>query len=153
MNDRPFAEVSRSQPYWYESEPAWGDLCLLDLGDIELRRGDNTLTLRVTEPTLLEAATAYALSLDRFTLRRRQGVEPRRSTWAATAPGTYRYGEPASLTLGLTTPTRPHPVRYTVTDYFGHQVAAGIRRSPPGTDHDVALPHLPPGHYRVRAER
>lgn len=85
LNDGQFVEIARSQPYWYESKPAWGGLSVLDLGELELRRGENTLTFRVTEPTVLETGTAYALALDRFTLRRREGWSCARSTRAATA--------------------------------------------------------------------
>lgn len=73
LNEGRFIEIARSQPYWYESKPAWGGLSVLDLGELELRRGENTLTFRVTEPAVLETGTAYALALDHFTLRRREG--------------------------------------------------------------------------------
>lgn len=150
VNDGPFSELARSQPHWYESRPAWGDLCVLDLGDVELRAGDNALTLRVIEPAILENSIAYALSLDRLTLRPRPGP----ALGEASVPR-HRVGEPAHLRLTLHGhATRPHPVRYTVTDYFGHQVAGGRTTIPAGrTTTTVALPaDLPPGHYRVRAD-
>ncbi|MFD9332593.1 hypothetical protein [Streptomyces sp. NPDC060065] len=152
LNDVPFTEIARSQPHWYESEPAWGDLSVLDLGELQLRRGGNTLTFRVTEPTVLDDTTAYAFSLDRFTLRRRNGIELREVSVGER--GTCRYGESGPrLRLRLNGRTdRPHRVRYTVTDYFGKQAAEGHATVPAGkTTATVALPQLPPGHYRVTA--
>lgn len=46
VSDGPFTEIARSQPHWYESRAARGDLSELDLGN-----GTNTFTFRVTEPT------------------------------------------------------------------------------------------------------
>ncbi|MDQ0950324.1 hypothetical protein QFZ24_004247 [Streptomyces phaeochromogenes] len=154
LNDGRFAEIARSQPYWYESKPAWGNLSVLDLDDLELRRGENTLTFRVTEPTVLETGTAYALALDRFTLRRREGLELREvHTGGDGTLSTYRFGEPASLALGLNgRPDDPYRVRYTVVDYFGERVAEGYATIAAGeTTVKVPLPQLPPGNYRVAA--
>lgn len=39
VNDGPFREVARSQPDWYGSPAAWGDLSVLNLGEVELREG------------------------------------------------------------------------------------------------------------------
>lgn len=155
LNHGTFAEAARSQPYWYESKPAWGGLSVLDLGELELRRGENTLTFRVTEPTVLETGTAYALALDRFTLRRREGV--RLSEVRAGGDGTlstYRHGEPANLTFTLNGhPDHPYRLRYTVVDYFGERVAEGYATFEPGdgTTVKAPLPQLPPGSYRVAA--
>ncbi|MFI6280075.1 hypothetical protein [Streptomyces sp. NPDC050988] len=154
LNNGPFTESARSQPYWYESEPAWGDLSVLDLGELELRGGDNTLTFRVTEPTVREAGTAYALALDRFTLRRRERVELREVRAGGDGTlSTYRFGEPANLTLGLNgCADRPHRMRYTVVDYFGERVAEEHATIAAGeTTVKVRLPQLPPGNYRVAA--
>ncbi|MEV0553095.1 hypothetical protein AB0I27_06505 [Streptomyces sp. NPDC050597] len=154
LNYGRFTEIARSQPYWYESKPAWGNLSVLDLGELELRRGENTLTFRVTEPTVLETGTAYALALDRFTLRRREGLELREVHAGGDGTlSTYRFGEPASLALGLNgRPDDPYRVRYTVVDYFGERVAEGYATIAAGrTTVKVPLPQLPPGHYRVAA--
>ncbi|WP_326722604.1 MULTISPECIES: hypothetical protein [unclassified Streptomyces] len=154
LNEGRFIEIARSQPYWYESKPAWGGLSVLDLGELELRRGENTLTFRVTEPAVLETGTAYALALDRFTLRRREGVELSEVRAGGDGTlGTYRYGEPASLTLGLHgRPDDPYRVRYTVVDYFGERVAEGYATIAAGeTTVKIPLPQLPPGNYRVAA--
>ncbi|WP_157881352.1 hypothetical protein, partial [Streptomyces phaeochromogenes] len=155
LNEGGFAEVARSQPHWYESMPAWGGLSVLDLGELELRRGENRLTFRVTEPTVLETGTAYALALDRFTLRRREGVELREVRAGGDGTlSTYRFGEPASLTFGLNgRPDRPYRLRYTVVDYFGERVAEGYATIKPGDETTVKapLPQLPPGNYRVAA--
>ncbi|WP_328692334.1 hypothetical protein OHA74_26640 [Streptomyces phaeochromogenes] len=155
LNDGQFVEIARSQPYWYESKPAWGGLSVLDLGELELRRGENTLTFRVTEPTVLETGTAYALALDRFTLRRREGVELREVHAGGDGTlGTYRYGEPANLTFTLNGhPDHPYRLRYTVVDYLEERVAEGYATIEPGdgTTVKAPLPQLPPGNYRVAA--
>ncbi|MFI9762898.1 hypothetical protein ACIHFB_33815 [Streptomyces sp. NPDC051963] len=151
VNDVPFTDLARSQPHWYESKPAWGDLSVLDLGRVELRRGDNTLTLRVDEPAVLDTTTAYALSLDHLTLRL---LHRHPALHRLTVPR-HRDGEPARLHLALDGhATRPHLVPYSVTDYDGHHVAAGHATVPTGrTTATVALPDgLPPGHYRVHAD-
>ncbi|MCX5333519.1 hypothetical protein [Streptomyces sp. NBC_00140] len=152
VNNAPFTDLDHSQPHWYESPPAWGDLSTLDLGTVDLRRGDNTLTFRVTEPTVLDDTVAYALSLDRITLRPTRPAPP--ILRAASVPR-HRAPHPAHLHLTLDRPApRPVPVRYTVTDYFGHRATGGRTTIPAGTTTTtVALPaDLPPGHYRVTAE-
>ncbi|MFF9039041.1 hypothetical protein ACF090_26660 [Streptomyces sp. NPDC014892] len=151
LNGGPFREVARSQPYWYESRPAWGDLSVLDLGVLELRCGENTLTFRVSEPTVLESGTAYALALDRFTLERRAGVRVRGVSVGDGTLSTYRHGEPASLTVTLDGhPARPLRLRHTVVDHVGRRVAAGDSVVAAGeTTVRTALSPLPPGNYRV----
>ncbi|PIM68029.1 hypothetical protein CTU88_35535 [Streptomyces sp. JV178] len=151
LNGGPFRGVARSQPYWYESRPAWGDLSVLDLGVLELRCGENTLTFRVTEPTVLESGTAYALALDRFTLERRAGVRVRGVSVGDGTLSTYRHGEPASLTVTLDGhPARPLRVRHTAVDHVGRRVAAGDFVVVAGeTTARTSLPPLPPGNYRV----
>ncbi|MFF3709522.1 hypothetical protein [Streptomyces phaeochromogenes] len=154
LNNGEFADIARSQPYWYESRPAWGGLSVLDLGELELRRGENTLTFRVTEPTVMETGTAYALALDRFTLRRREGVKLREVRAGGDGTlSTYRHGEPARLTLRLNGhPDHSYRLRYTVVDYFGERVAEGYATVANGkTTVKVPLPQLPPGNYRVAA--
>lgn len=150
VNDGPFTDLARSQPHWYGSPPAWGDLSVLELGAWELRGGDNTFTFRVIEPTILDDTTTYVLSLDHFTLRPLPGPALREAHVRR-----HRVGTPAHLRLTLDGhAARPHPVRYTVTDYFGHQVTDGRTTIPAGrTTTTVPLPtDLPPGHYRVRTD-
>ncbi|MEV5981444.1 hypothetical protein [Streptomyces sp. NPDC052114] len=157
VNGGPSREAGRSQPYWYESKAAWGDLSVLALGDVELRRGANEVTLKVSERTVVDDVVAYALALDRLTLtplkdtvvRDAYAGDPR------TGLGTYRQGERARLHVRTAGPDRraTHRVRYTVTDYFGERVADGVATVPAGRrSASVALPPLPPGNYRVAAE-
>ncbi|ANS65757.1 hypothetical protein SLINC_3533 [Streptomyces lincolnensis] len=151
VSDGPFTDLDHAQPHWYDSPPAWGDLSVLDLGEVELRGGTDTLTFRVDEKTVLDTTTAYVLTLDRFTLRLRPGHPALRTATVAR----HRADEPARLRLTLDgRARRPHPVRYTVTDHFGHRVATGRTTIPEGaTGTTVALPKdLPPGHYRVDAD-
>jgi hypothetical protein len=149
VNDGPFAEIARSQPHWYESRPAWGDLCELDLGTVELRGGTNTFTFRVTEPTVVDAAPAYVLALDHFTLRHLDGHPGLREL----SVPRHREGAPARLRLTLDGhATRARRVRYVVSDYHGRRVAAGRADVAAGdVSATVTLPALPPGHYRVEA--
>ncbi|MEU0198859.1 MULTISPECIES: hypothetical protein [unclassified Streptomyces] len=146
----PFAEIARSQPHWYESRPAWGDLSVLDLGVVELDTGAHTFTFRVAEPAVLDDATAYALSLDRFTLRHLAGHPALCELWVPR----HRVGEPARLRLALDgRATRAYRVRYVVNDHRGRQAAAGRATIAAGaTSATVTLPALPPGHYRVSAD-
>ncbi|MFI6371335.1 hypothetical protein [Streptomyces sp. NPDC050546] len=150
VNDGPFTEIARSQPHWYESPPAWGDLSVLDLGVVELRGGTDTLTFRVTEPAVLDDTIAYVLTLDRFTLRRLEGHPALREL----SVPRHREGEPARLRLALDGhATHPHRVRYTVSDHHGRQVTTGRATIATGdTSATVTLPDLPPGHYLVRAD-
>lgn len=151
VNDGPFREVARSQPDWYGSPAAWGDLSVLNLGEVELREGDNALGLRVVEPTILDNSIVYVLSLDHLVLRPLPGGPALR---AATVPR-HSVGEPAHLRLTLNArTTRPHPVHYAVIDYHGQRVAAGRAAIPAGRrTTTVALPaDLPPGHYRIHAD-
>ncbi|MFJ8719223.1 hypothetical protein ACIRD9_39615 [Streptomyces violaceus] len=150
VNDGPFTEIARSQPHWYESPPAWGDLSVLDLGVVELRGGTDTLTFRVTEPAVLDDTTAYVLTLDRFTLRRLEGHPALREL----SVPRHRAGEPARLRLALDGhTTRPYRARYTVSDHHGRQVTTGQATIPAGdAGTTVTLPDLPPGHYLVRAD-
>ncbi|MDN3023114.1 hypothetical protein [Streptomyces sp. S.PB5] len=151
LNKGPFTDLAGSQPHWYESPPAWGDLSVLDLGTVGLRRGANTLTLRVTGPAVLDDALAHVLSLDRLIFRPLATAPALRELSVAR----HREGEPAALRLTLHGPAaHPHPVRYTVTDYFGHRAAGGRTTIPAGaTTTTVELPaDLPPGHYRVEAD-
>lgn len=153
VNKAPFTDLAHSQPHWYESPRAWGDLSVLDLGTVTLRRGPNTLTVRVTEPTVLDDAIAYALSLDHLTLRLLPDQPP---TLAKAHVPRHRAGTPAHLTLTLDSsapPPHPHHVRYTLTDYFGRRALHGRTTLPADrTTTTVPLPNdLPPGHYRVKA--
>ncbi|MFE6172637.1 hypothetical protein [Streptomyces sp. NPDC056464] len=151
VNDAPFSEIARSQPHWYASPPAWGDLSALDLGSWELRGGGNAFCLRVVEPTILDNSIMYVLSLDHLLLRPLPGG----LALCQASVSRHRVGEPARLRLTLNgRATRPHPVHYAVTDYFGQRVAAGRTAIPAGRrTTTVALPaDLPPGHYRIRTD-
>lgn len=147
----PFREVARSQPDWYGSPAAWGDLSEMDLGEVELREGDGAFSLRVVEPTVLDNRIVYVLSLDHLVLRPLPGGPALRTA----AVPRHRVGEPARLRLTLNArATRPHPVHYAVTDYHGQRVAAGRAAVPAGRrTTTVTLPaDLPPGHYRIHAD-
>lgn len=151
VDDGPFTDLARSQPHWYESPPAWGDLSVLDLGEVELGGEEHTLTFRVIEPTVVDDTIAYVLSLDHFTLRPLPGHRP---TLREASVPRHRAGQPARLRLSLDSHAiHPYPVHYTLTDYFGHQAADGRTTIPAGrTTTTVPLPcDLPPGHYHVRA--
>ncbi|NUT26325.1 MAG: hypothetical protein HOV84_10450, partial [Streptomyces sp.] len=150
VNGGPFMDLARSQPHWYGSPRAWGDLSELDLGEWELRGGGNAFTFRIIEPTILDNSIAYVLSLDHFALRPMPGPALREAHVRR-----HRVGDPAHLRLTLDGhAARPHPVRYTVTDYSGHQATDGSTTIRAGhTTTTVALPaDLPPGHYRIRTD-
>ncbi|MEU7576181.1 hypothetical protein AB0B50_01045 [Streptomyces sp. NPDC041068] len=154
----PPREVGRSQPHWYESEAAWGDLSVLALGDVELHAGGQELTFRVEEKVAVGDALAYALALDCFTLTRVEGTVLRDAYLGdpRTGMGTYRHGEPACLSFRVAGPddrAAARRVRYAVIDYFGERVADGAVTVPVGRRlASVTLPQLPPGNYRVEAD-
>jgi hypothetical protein len=158
VDDGPPVPVARSQPFWYESAPEWGDLARLDLGVVELcapRKGRaNLVTFVVDEPSVLSTFTGYRFLLDRFTLT---------PVTRAALKGIH-LGDPEALAVqrGDDMPDlrfvlearteRARRLPFTVTDYFGERVATGAVTVPAGrTSASVALPELPPGHYRVTA--
>ncbi|MFD9907753.1 hypothetical protein [Streptomyces sp. NPDC059063] len=154
VNDGPAVPVSRSQPYWYESPPAWGDLARVTLGEVELRRGANTLTFVVAGPTVLDAYNGYRFLLDEFTLT---PVPVALSSVHAQDPednlGHYRGGERATLTFALNAVApRPLTVAYRVLDHTSKKVLSGSLRLAAGAGSaSLVLPALPPGHYRAVA--
>ncbi|MGV9881489.1 hypothetical protein [Streptomyces sp. NPDC003006] len=154
VNDGPARPVTRSQPYWYESPKAWGDLSRLTLGEVELRRGANTLTFTVDGPTVLDDYTGYRFLLDEFTL---VPVPVALTSVRLAGPpdnlGHYRGGAGAALRLGLNAAApRDLTVTYRVIDYFAREVASGTVRVPARTrEADAPLPVLAPGNYRVVA--
>ncbi|MDX3638547.1 hypothetical protein, partial [Streptomyces sp. MB09-02B] len=153
VNDGPFTEIARSQPLWYESRRAWGDLSVLELGEVELRHGENTVTFRVGEAVPVDHAIAYVLRLDHvtFTLRRPRAGQP---VPREVSVPVHRHGDPAPpLSVRFDGhAVRTHQVRYTVTDHHGQCVADGQATLRAGSaTATVLLPRLPPGHYRVEA--
>ncbi|WP_058847734.1 hypothetical protein [Streptomyces silvensis] len=154
VNDGPARPVSRSQPYWYESPKAWGDLSRVTLGDVELRRGANTLTFTVDGPTVLDERTGYRFLLDEFTLT--PVPVALTSVRLAGPPGNlghYRGDDRAALRLGLNAAApRALTVTYRVHDYFAREVASGAVRVPAGArGADAPLPVLAPGNHQVVA--
>lgn len=155
VGDTPHRPLAGSQPHWYESPPAWGDLAVLTLGDIALRRGRNLITFTVDEPTVLEDFTGYRFLLDEFTLA---PVDLALRTVHLGDPdsglGHWRGDEPAELHFGLGgTARQACTVTYTLLDYHSATVATGTATIPAGAATATApLPRdLPPGNYRVRA--
>lgn len=150
VNGAPFTPLPGSQPRWYESTPAWGDLSRLKLGDVDLRRGANTITFRVTEP----ASVGYRFLLDEFTLAPTPlalaGVhlgDPAENV------GIYRAGDASDLWFRLNgQASRALTARYAITDYFGLAAGSGAVAIRAGAARaKVRLPELPPGNYQVRA--
>ncbi|MFE7766840.1 hypothetical protein [Streptomyces sp. NPDC057438] len=159
VDDGPPVPVSRSQPFWYESAPAWGDLARLDLGVVELRapRRDrkHTITFVVDEASVLSTSTGYRFLLDRFTLTPVTRVGLREIHLGdPDALGVHRGENMPELRFVLQARTdRVRRLPFTVTDYFGERVATGTATVPAGrASGSVTLPALPPGHYRVESE-
>ncbi|MDX3136070.1 hypothetical protein PV367_41190 [Streptomyces europaeiscabiei] len=158
VDDGPPVPVARSQPFWYESAPAWGDLARLDLGVVELRapRQDRktTITFVVDEPSVLSTSTGYRFLLDRFTLTPVTRVDLTGIHLGGTDTlGVHRGDDLPELRFVFQARTdRARRLPFTVTDYFGERVAAGTVTLPAGrASASVTLPELPPGHYRVTA--
>ncbi|MDT0341961.1 glycoside hydrolase family 5 protein [Streptomyces litchfieldiae] len=155
VNDGPRTPLAASQPHWYESAAAWGDLSVLAMGDVELRGGPNALTFTVDRPTVLAEYTGYRFLLDEFTLTP-VGLALRDVSIQDPAEnlGHYRGDEPAALHFRLNgRPARAETVSYTVLDYFSQEVTTGTVTVPAGaTTATIPVPPgLPPGNYRVRA--
>ncbi|EPH42702.1 hypothetical protein ABT390_21890 [Streptomyces aurantiacus] len=146
--------LTRSQPYWYESPKAWGDLSRVTLGEFELRRGANTLTFTVDGPTVLDDYTGYRFVLDEFTLTPVPvALRSVRLRGAADNLGHYRGEAPATLGFELNAAApSPLTVTYQVLDYFSRQVASGRVPFPAhAREASVPLPVLPPGSFRAVA--
>lgn len=154
VNGSPYTQVAWSQPRWARYPRVWGDLYGLGLGDVELRRGTNTLTFMVNEPVVVEAAVLYRFLLDRFWLTpvkvALQSVyvqDPR------TTLGVIRSGERAAMHFRLNgRAPATWRVGYDITDYYSAKVATGSLTIPKGSaTASVVLPRLRPGHYTVSA--
>ena len=118
------------------------------LDDVELERGVNQITFRVSELRVGARPIGYHFAPDRFTL----------------TPTALALKDASAGELGVTGDEQPvlrftlnahaaatQTVRYTVSDYFANQAAAGAATFAAGASTATAqLPALPPGHYRVR---
>ncbi|WP_030669591.1 hypothetical protein [Streptomyces sp. NRRL B-1347] len=158
VNDAAPIPLVHSQPHWYESPKAWGELSRAVLGDVELRRGANTLTFTVAGPTVLDAYTGYRFLLDEFTLTpvpvALRAVRVReRAGDPVDNLGHYRDDERATLAFELNAAApEPLSVSYRLLDHSSKEVASGSVRVPAGaTGAALPLPALPPGAYRAVA--
>jgi hypothetical protein len=126
-----------------------GRLVRARLDDVELERGVNRITFRVSELRVASRPIGYHFALDRFRL----------------TPTPLALEDASVGELGITADTQPtlrftlnadageaQTVRYTVSGYFGERAASGETTIAAGASTAVAqLPALAPGHYRVRA--
>jgi hypothetical protein len=156
VNGAPYGEVAKSEPAWADprqTPTAWGSLVHARIGDVELRKGSNTISFRVVEPRFSTSPIEYRFLLDVFTLT------PARVALAsvyignpASNLGIYRNGrEQLHFRLNGHAP-RPQTVTYRILDYFSRAVAAGTARIRAGADGaTIRLPQLPPGNYRAIA--
>ncbi|GGV11329.1 hypothetical protein [Streptomyces spectabilis] len=158
VNDAAPIPLAHSQPHWYESPKAWGELSRATLGDVELRRGANTLTFTVEGPTVLDTYTGYRFLLDEFTLTPVPvGLRAVRVRGHAGDPadnlGHYRDDEHATLAFELNAAApRALSVSYRLLDHSSKKVASGSVRVPAGAvGAELPLPALPPGAYRAVA--
>jgi hypothetical protein len=122
VGDGPFEPVAKAEPVWSALPGAWGGLVRARLDDVELERGVNRITFRVSELRVAARPIGYHFALDRFRL-----------TPTALALEEASVGE-----LGVTADTQPtlrftlnahageaQTVRYTVSGYFGERAASG----------------------------
>ena len=156
VDGSPYREVSKSEPGWADprrTPQSWGSLVRATLGDVQLRKGVNTLTFRVTAPRFSSSPVQYRFLLDDFTLR------PMRLRLArayvgdpASNLGLYGSGR-ATVHLALNgRAPRAEGATYRIVNYFTHSVARGVVRIPAGRrEASVGLPRLAPGDYRVVA--
>jgi hypothetical protein len=132
VNGAPYDEVAKSEPAWADprqTPTAWGSLVHARIGDVELRKGSNTISFRVVEPRVSTSPIGYRFLLDVFTLT------PTRVALAsvylgnpATNLGIYR-NEREQLYFRLNGHAPPpQTVTYRILDYFSRAVAAGPRQ-------------------------
>lgn len=170
VNDGPFTQVAKSEPYWAseaENPTAWGSLVRAPIDDVELQAGANTTTFRVDElrsnaspqlddPPGEPAPPGYRFFLDEFTLTSTDlALESLYLGDPDTNIGTYRGDdvEPLHFRLNGHAADR-QTVNYTITDYFTNVVASGTATVPAGaTAATVDVPELPVGSYWVTASR
>ncbi|HEV7883809.1 MAG TPA: hypothetical protein VGO81_09575, partial [Solirubrobacteraceae bacterium] len=68
VGDGPFEQVAKSEPVWSAMPGAWGALVRATLDDVELERGSNRITFRVSDLRVSAQPIGYHFALDRFTL-------------------------------------------------------------------------------------
>ncbi|MFI0483683.1 hypothetical protein [Actinomadura sp. 9N215] len=152
VNGGPSAQVARSQAYWVGARHAWGDLYRLRLGDVELRRGANTITFRIDEPVAVAGSVLHWFLLDSFTLTPTPvALSDVHIQDPAANLGVYRSRADLHFRLNART-AAARTVRYDISDHRSVRVTSGNVTIPAGAmTATVALPDLPPGHYTTRA--
>jgi hypothetical protein len=149
VGDGPSEQVAKPEPVWSAMPGAWGALVWATLDDVELKRGVNRLTFRVSDLRVGAPPIGYHFALDRFTL----------------TPTALALTDASAGELGVTGDERPvlrftlnahaaatETVRYAVSDYVGNRVASGAATVAAGANSAAAqLAALAPGHYGVRA--
>ena len=149
VGDGPFEQVAKPDPVWSAMPSAWGALVRATLDDVELQRGVNRITFRVSELRVGAPPIGYHFALDRFTLTPTELALKDASAGELGVTG----DEQPMLRLTLNAhAAETQTVRYSVSDYFGNQAASGAATIAAGASTaTAALPALPPGHYRVGA--
>jgi hypothetical protein len=156
VNGSSYQEVAKSEPDWADSRQtprAWGSLVHARLGDVELRRGANTISFRVNEMRLSTSPIQYRFLLDSFTVTPASlGLARAYVGDPGVNLGTYRSAS-AILHFALNGHARhPETLAYQVFDYFSRRVAVGVARIRSGSNGTaIRLPRLPPGSYRATA--
>jgi hypothetical protein len=148
VNGGRFVDASMSDLRWGDFPRAWGDLFRARLDDVELRRGANTLTFRVSR----RARAPRRFFLDELTLTPTPvalkdihvvGSASKLDVYRGMAGVRFRLNGPA---------TRAETVRYTIADYSAAAISSGeVTIASGATRASVPLPVLPPGHFTVRA--
>jgi hypothetical protein len=157
INGGPYAEVAKSEPGWADprnAPEAWGALVRATIGDVELRRGENTVSFRVLEPRISTPPIEYRFLLDKFTLTPTPLVLARVFVGnRQTNLGIHR-GARARLHFELNgRANRAETVVYKILDYSSREIAHGTVRIKDGAVASaIRLPHMPPGSYRAVAE-
>lgn len=148
VNDGAMTPVARSEPFWAATPAAWGTLARIRLDDVDLRRGNNTITFQVDEPRLNHPPKHWHFLLDQFTVT--PTVPALKSVHVgdpATNLGVYR--DKGTLHFQLNTASA-QTVHYEVADYREITRLKGQVK----VEKEAAtleLPELPPGAFRVTA--
>lgn len=120
------------------------------LPPVVLQAGENTISIRVTEPRAADGRQFFFLDCIRFTpiSWNIKSVEP-----VNASVGVYELGDEAAFKVDYySEASGAEIVEYKILDFWGNEAAAGTVQAQPGNDGMViAVPDLARGHYMVYA--
>ena len=120
------------------------------LPPVVLQAGENTITIKVTEPRAADARQFFFLDCIKFSPIEwnLKSVEP-----VGASVGVYELGDDVSFKVEYySEASGAEMVEYKVVDFWGNEAASGVVQAKPGKDGMVIdVPGLARGHYMVYA--